>query len=72
MQRLDITTHTELHPLCHIQVIIMPDLQQKGDIHIDNTSLLWCNCDISDIHIDITYRYYDVTVRYFYVNLQFL
>lgn len=44
MQRLDITTHTELHPLCHIQVIIMPDLQQKGDIHIDNTSLLWCNC----------------------------
>lgn len=41
MQHLDITTPTELLPLCHIQVIIIPDLQQNGDIHIDIISLFW-------------------------------
>lgn len=33
MQHLDITTPTELLPLCHIQVIIIPDLQQKDLSH---------------------------------------
>lgn len=39
MQHLDITTHTELLPLCHIQVIIIPDLRQKDLSHSPQLSV---------------------------------
>ena len=34
MQPRDTMIRTELHPLCHIQMIIIPDPQQKGEIYI--------------------------------------
>lgn len=37
MQPRDTMIRTELHPPCHIQMIIIPDPQQKGEINIGMT-----------------------------------
>lgn len=37
MQPRGIMIRTELHPPCHIQMIIIPDPQQKGEIYIRMT-----------------------------------
>lgn len=37
MQPQDTMIRTELHPPCHIQMIIIPDPQQKGEIYIGMT-----------------------------------